>query len=172
MLYSSSAPIVAWKSRSTSASRRSSDACGLLTGLLTGPASSRRIRRKRTDVCDPPSEVREPKRTKEDEMAEGKLNGKRVAILATDMVERAELVEPRKALEEAGATTELLSLEPGTIDAFEHFDRADQHTVDRLVEEADASEYDALMLPGGVGNPDQLRMDENAVSFVRGFFDA
>jgi protease I len=105
-------------------------------------------------------------------MAEGKLKGKRVAILAADMVERAELVEPRKALEDAGATTELVSIKPGTIDAFEHYDRADSHKVDRLVEEADPGDYDALMLPGGVGNPDQLRMDENAVSFVRGFFEA
>jgi len=105
-------------------------------------------------------------------MAKGTLKGKRVAILATDMVERVELVEPRKALEEAGAVTELLSIKAGKIDAFDHFDRADQHKVDRLVEEADASDYDALMLPGGVGNPDQLRADENAVSFVRGFFDA
>jgi protease I len=103
-------------------------------------------------------------------MAEKKLKGKRVAIVAADMVERVELVEPRKALEKAGATTELLSIKPGTIDAFDHFDKAEEIKVDRLVEEADASDYDALMLPGGVGNPDQLRMDENTVSFVRGFF--
>ena len=105
-------------------------------------------------------------------MAEQKLKGKKVAIIAADMVERVELVEPRKALEKAGATTELLSIKPGTIDAFEHFDKAEKIKVDRLVEEADASEYDALMIPGGVGNPDQLRGDENAVSFVRDFFEA
>ena len=105
-------------------------------------------------------------------MAEQKLKGKKVAIIAADMVERVELVEPRKALEKAGATTELLSIKPGTIEAFDHFDKAEKIKVDRLVEEADASEYDALMIPGGVGNPDQLRGDENAVSFVRDFFEA
>jgi protease I len=105
-------------------------------------------------------------------MANKTLQGKRVAIIAADMVEQVELVEPRKALDDAGATTELLSIKPGTIQGFNHFDKADRFKVDRLVEEADASEYDALMLPGGVGNPDQLRMDENAVSFVRDFFDA
>ena len=105
-------------------------------------------------------------------MAEQKLKGKKVAIIAADMVERVELVEPRKALEKAGATTELLSIKPGTIDAFEHFDKAEKIKVDRLVEEADASEYDGLMIPGGVGNPDQLRGDENTVSFVRDFFEA
>jgi deglycase len=105
-------------------------------------------------------------------MAEQKLKGKKIAILAADMVERVELVEPRKALEEAGAKTELLSIKPGKIDAFDHFDKAEQIKVDRLVEEADASDYDALMVPGGVGNPDQLRGDENVVSFVRDFFEA
>jgi protease I len=105
-------------------------------------------------------------------MAEQKLKGKKVAIIAADMVERVELVEPRKALEEAGAKTELLSIEPGKIDAFDHFDKAEQIKVDRLVEEADASDYDALMIPGGVGNPDLLRGDENVVSFVRDFFEA
>jgi protease I len=105
-------------------------------------------------------------------MAEQKLKGKKVAIIAADMLERVELVEPRKALEQAGATTELLSIKPGEIDAFDHFDKAEKVKVDRLVEEADASEYDALMIPGGVGNPDQLRGDENVVSFVRDLFDA
>jgi protease I len=105
-------------------------------------------------------------------MAQQKLKGKKVAIIAADMVERVELVEPRKALEEAGAKTELLSIKPGKIDAFDHFDKAEEIEVDRLVEEADASEYDALMIPGGVGNPDQLRGDENTVAFVREFFEA
>ena len=105
-------------------------------------------------------------------MAEQKLKGKKVAIIAADMVERVELVEPRKALEKAGATTELLSIKPGEIEAFNHFDKAEKIKVDRLVEEADASEYDALMIPGGVGNPDQLRGDENVVSFVREFFES
>ena len=99
------------------------------------------------------------------------LKGKRVAIVAADMVERVELMEPRKALEKAGATTELISLKPGAIKAFDHFDPAEDIPVDRAVEEADASDYDALMIPGGVGNPDQLRGDENMVAFVRDFFE-
>jgi protease I len=104
-------------------------------------------------------------------MAQQSLKGKRIAITAADMVERVELVEPRKALEEAGATTELISLKPGKITSFDHFDPADQIPVDKAVEEADAADYDALMIPGGVGNPDQLRGDENMVAFVRDFFD-
>ena len=104
-------------------------------------------------------------------MADAKLQGKRVAIIAADMVEQVELIEPRKALEAAGAKTELLSIKPGTIQGFNHFDKADEHKVDRLVEEADASDYDALLIPGGVGNPDQLRADENVVDFTRSFFE-
>ena len=99
------------------------------------------------------------------------LQGKRVAIVATDMVEQVELIEPRKALDEAGAQTELISLEPGEIQAFNHYDKADKIPVDRTIEEASAGEYDALLLPGGVGNPDTLRTDENVVSFVRDFFE-
>ena len=99
------------------------------------------------------------------------LKGKRVAIVATDMVEQVELLEPRRALDEAGAKTELISLEPGEIQGFNHYDKGDKIPVDRTIEEASADEYDALMLPGGVGNPDTLRMDENAVSFVRDFFE-
>ena len=104
-------------------------------------------------------------------MAEQKLKGKRVAIVAADMVEQVELVEPRKALEEAGADIDLISLKPGEIQGFNHFDPADSFRVDRTAEEVDASDYDALMIPGGVGNPDQLRGDENLVSFVRSFFE-
>ena len=105
-------------------------------------------------------------------MADTKLQGKRVAIIAADMVERVELEQPRKALDDAGATTELLSIKPGEIQSFDHFDPAKKIKVDRLVEEADASEYDALMIPGGVGNPDQLRGDENVVRFVKEFFQS
>ena len=104
-------------------------------------------------------------------MADTQLRGKRVAIIAADMVEQVELVEPRKALEAAGAKTELLSIKPGAIQGFNHFDKADEHKVDKLVEEADASDYDALLIPGGVGNPDQLRADENVVQFTRDFFE-
>jgi protease I len=105
-------------------------------------------------------------------MAEQKLQGKRVAIIAADMVEQVELVEPRKALEEAGARTDLISMKPGEIQGFNHFDPADKFKVDRTIEEADESEYDALMIPGGVGNPDQLRGDENIVAFVQSFFES
>jgi protease I len=104
-------------------------------------------------------------------MADQKLKGKRVAIVAADMVERVELIEPRKALDEAGATTDLISLKPGTITTFNHFDPAETEQVDKAVEEVDASDYDALLIPGGVGNPDQLRGDENMVAFVRDFFE-
>ena len=105
-------------------------------------------------------------------MAEQKLKGKKVAIIAADMVEQVELVEPRKALEDAGAETTLISLKPGKIQGFNHFDPADELKVDKAIEETDAGDYDGLMIPGGVGNPDQLRGDENIVSFVRDFFEA
>ena len=101
----------------------------------------------------------------------GKLEGKRVAFLATDMFEQVELTEPWKAVEQAGGTPELVSLKPGEIQGFEHYDKAGSFKVDRTVEEARADDYDALVLPGGVGNPDQLRTDENAVAFVRDFFE-
>ena len=100
------------------------------------------------------------------------LNGKRVAILATDMFEQVELVEPRKALDDAGAETEIVSLESGEIQGFNHYDKADKLPVDKTVDEVTADDYDALMLPGGVGNPDTLRMHEDAVRFVRSFFEA
>jgi protease I len=105
-------------------------------------------------------------------MPNQKLQGRKVAIIAADMVEQVELVEPRKALEEAGAETDLVSLKPGTIKAFNHFDPADDQKVDKTIEEVDASEYDALLIPGGVGNPDQLRGDESVVQFVQEFFAA
>src|SRR3954464_2556259 len=98
------------------------------------------------------------------------LKGKKVAILvANEGIEQVELTEPRKALEEAGAQVELLAPEAGEAQAFEHLDKADRFTVDREVGKADASEYDGLLLPGGVANPDHLRTEEDAVRFVRGF---
>jgi protease I len=100
------------------------------------------------------------------------LQGKKVAILAADMFERVELEEPRKALEDAGADVEVVSIEDGEIKAFDHFDPAGTVKVDHTVEEVSPADYDALLVPGGVGNPDQLRGDENAVSFVRGFHEA
>ncbi len=99
------------------------------------------------------------------------LQGKRVAFLATDMVEQVELTEPWKAVEQAGATPELISLEEGEIQGFDHYDKADTFKVDHTVEEARADDYDALVIPGGVGNPDTMRADENAVQFVRDFFE-
>jgi protease I len=99
------------------------------------------------------------------------LNGKRIAFLATDMVEQVELTEPWKAVEQAGGTPELVSLEKGEIQGFNHYDKADKFSVDRTVEEASPDDYDGLVLPGGVGNPDRLRMDENAVQFVRDFVE-
>lgn len=100
------------------------------------------------------------------------LHGKRVAILATDMVEQVELVVPRRALENAGAETELVSLWAGEIQAFKGYDKADTFRVDRTVRGVDVDDYDALFLPGGVGNPDSLRTDAQAVGLVRAFSDA
>ena len=97
------------------------------------------------------------------------LKGHKVAILATDGVEQVELVEPRKALDAAGAVTHLISQKPGTIQAMNHDEKGDELPVDRTLSEAHASEYDALLLPGGVKNPDLLRMDQHAVQFVREF---
>jgi protease I len=103
----------------------------------------------------------------------GKLDGKKVAILvANEGIEQVELTEPRKALEEAGATTELIAPQSGEAQAMNHLDKADRFPVDRAVSEASAGDYDALMLPGGVANPDNLRMHADAVAFARAFFDA
>ena len=99
------------------------------------------------------------------------LKGKKVAFLAADMFEEVELAEPWKALEQAGAELDLVSLKDGEIQGFNHYDKAGSFKVDKSVEEASANDYDALVLPGGVGNPDNLRQDENAVQFVRDFFD-
>src|SRR3954469_17458925 len=102
----------------------------------------------------------------------GKLDGKRIAILATDGVEQVELTEPRKALEEAGAQTDLVSLEAGEIQGFDHLDHADKLTVDRTLDDVSADDYDGLVIPGGVANGDFLRADEKAVSFTPGFAGA
>jgi protease I len=101
------------------------------------------------------------------------LKGKKVAILvANEGIEQVELTEPRKALEETGATVELLAPESGEAQAFNHLDKGDAFPVDRVVGEASAEDYDGLMLPGGVANPDNLRTHPEAVAFVRAFFDA
>ena len=98
-----------------------------------------------------------------------KLENRTVAILATDGVEQVELTEPRKAVEEAGATVRLLSIKEGEIQGMNHDKPGDKLKVDGLVADASVDEYDALILPGGVQNPDTLRMDEKAVAFVRDF---
>jgi protease I len=98
------------------------------------------------------------------------LRDRKIAILATDGVEQVELEQPRQALEDAGAQTELLSLEDGEIQAMNHdIEPGDMFSVDRLVTDASVDEYDALVLPGGTCNPDNLRMDSDAVAFVRDF---
>ena len=105
-------------------------------------------------------------------MASGKLSGKRVAFLvAPEGIEQVELTEPWKAVEAAGGSPELLSTDSGEVQAFNHLDKGDTFPVDRTVGEADASDYDGLVLPGGVANPDFLRTDEDAVAFVRAFFE-
>jgi protease I len=97
------------------------------------------------------------------------LNGRKVAILATDGVEQVELVEPRKALDAAGAVTHLIAPKEGAIQGMNHDEKADMLPVDRVLAQVHASEYDALLLPGGVANPDTLRMEPAAVQFVREF---
>ncbi len=99
------------------------------------------------------------------------LHGKRIAILATNGVEQVEMTEPRKALEEAGATTELVSPAKGKLQAWQHMEKGDQFPVDVPLDAADPNRYDGLLLPGGMANPDQLRMLPRAVEFVRSFFD-
>jgi protease I len=100
------------------------------------------------------------------------LHGKKIAFLATDGVEQIEYTEPRSAVEQEGAEAHLISIKPGSIQAWKHFDHADMFPVDATVDQADPSDYDALVLPGGVANPDQLRMNPKAVSFVRAFFES
>jgi protease I len=99
----------------------------------------------------------------------GKLDGRKIAILATDGVEQVELVEPRKALEDAGAQTELVSFEEGEIQGFDHLDHAGKLKVDRALSDVSADDYDGLVIPGGVANGDFLRADEDAVKFTADF---
>lgn len=101
-----------------------------------------------------------------------KLDGIKVAILATDGFEQSELFEPKKALEEAGADVKIVSLKAGEIKGWDEKDWGDSITVDLTVDEASADDFDALQLPGGVMNPDKLRVNEKAVSFVKAFFEA
>ncbi len=101
-----------------------------------------------------------------------RLEGRRVAFLATDGVEQIELTEPWKAVEGEGGKPELVSLEEGEIQGFDHLDKDQTFKVDRAVSQAKAGDYDGLVLPGGVANPDFLRADDDAVKFVRSFFEA
>jgi deglycase len=105
-------------------------------------------------------------------MAEKPLQGKRIAFLATDGVEQVELTEPWKAVEDAGADPVLVSLKDGQIQGFQHLDKGDTFDVDESVAEASPDRFDGLVLPGGVANPDQLRMDGNAVAFVKSFLES
>jgi protease I len=103
----------------------------------------------------------------------GKLDGKKIAFLAADGVEHSELTEPWKAVEREGGAPELVSLEEGEIQSVEHeLEKRDKFAVNTIVADADPSDYDGLVLPGGVVNPDKLRADEDAVAFVRSFVEA
>ena len=105
-------------------------------------------------------------------MTNGNLQGKNVAILATDGFEQSELLEPRKALDEAGATTQVVSPAGKKIKGWDQKDWGKEVSVDVPLDSANAEEFDALLLPGGVMNPDQLRMNPTAVQFVKQFTDA
>jgi deglycase len=102
----------------------------------------------------------------------GTLDGKRIAFLATDGVEQVELTEPLKAVRDAGAEVDLISLKKGDFQGFDHLDKADTFTADKAVADASADDYDGLVQPGGVANPDFLRADDDAVAFFRAFFEA
>jgi protease I len=103
---------------------------------------------------------------------EGKLNGKKVAILVEEGFEQVEMTEPRKILEQEWAGTDLISPKSGKVVAFQHDKRGDDFDVDVTLDQARADDYDALVLPGGVMNPDQLRMNPQAVQFVKSFVDS
>jgi protease I len=99
------------------------------------------------------------------------LKGKRVAFLFTDGAEQAEVTEPLEAVRKAGAEADIVSLEKGEVEMWKHFDKGDKMTAEVAVADADPSDYDGLVLPGGVANPDQLRLNKDAVKFVRAFFE-
>jgi protease I len=104
-------------------------------------------------------------------MASNTLAGKTVAILATDMFEQVELTEPRRALMEAGATVHVIAPHQGPIQGMNHHDPGDKVATDRTLDDVRPDEYDALLLPGGVANPDELRTNDKAIRFIRGFYD-
>jgi protease I len=101
-----------------------------------------------------------------------KLSGKKVAIVATDGFEQVELTEPMNALRDAGAQVEIVSPKSDRIQGWKHFEHADYFNVDKTIDQANADDYDALVLPGGVANPDQLRMNGRVVQFIKSFFQS
>jgi protease I len=102
----------------------------------------------------------------------GNLTGKKIAFaVAPEGIEQVELTEPWKAVEQAGGIPQLVSTEKGSVQAFNHLDKAETFDVDATFEDATAEDFDGLVLPGGVANPDALRMDDSAVAFIKGFFD-
>ena len=105
-------------------------------------------------------------------MANGKLEGRRVAVLATDGFEQVELTKPVEALKAEGAQVEVVSPKGGQIQGFNHHDKGDRVPVDRELAQADAGSYDAIVLPGGVINPDALRLEPKAIDFIRSFAQA
>ena len=102
----------------------------------------------------------------------GQLEGRKIAILATDGFEEVELTQPMQALKEAGAQVEVVSPSDGEIQGFDHITPSQKIRVDRSLSEAQAGDYDALLLPGGANNPDQLRTNDEALGFVRAFAEA
>ena len=100
------------------------------------------------------------------------IDGKRVAILVAEGFEQSEMVKPRQALEQAGASTAIVSPAKGEVQGWNHFDKGDRFKVDVPLEQAKAEDFDALLLPGGVANPDQLRAQPKAVQFVKRFVEA
>jgi deglycase len=106
------------------------------------------------------------------QMASGQLNGRRVAFLATNGVEESELAQPWEAVTAAGAEAQLVSLQPGEIQSITKGEKGQTFKVDKVIGDASVRDYDALVLPGGVKNPDTLRMNAEAVAFVRSFMDA
>jgi len=102
----------------------------------------------------------------------GKLDGKKVAILVADGFEQVEMTKPREALDDAGAETKIVSLKSGQIQGMNHMEKGDKFDVDLTLDDARPEEFDALMIPGGLYNPDALRLNEDALDFARQFFQA
>ena len=103
---------------------------------------------------------------------EKKLNGLKVAILVAHGFEQVEMTKPKEALEQAGAQTQIVSPAKGQVQGWNHFDKGDAFPIDVPIDSANSKDYDALLLPGGVANPDQLRMIPKAVQFIKEFFEA